>query len=216
MPCASPVGEAQSQQQSIKSMTLSTGRVIRIQPLVGHSLLVQRSPQESLGSVWEVNPLLCYKGMSFSSVRPLKPSGMIPKPSNALTRAAHRCCYLPCTPGLQSSRGHLYVLPFTYLFRSVLRRPKRSRPFIVATCSIQCTLTNPWGSMGWTSWAHSPSYLGPFSLIQDLPSSKLFAWGSSVTPAGPSGSVQPVLQNLGTVKAFKLALHLDNLGRQRT
>lgn len=216
MPFASPAGEAWSRQQSIKSMTLSTGRVVRIQPLVGHSSLVQRSPQECLGSVWEVNPLLCYKGMSFSSIRPLKPSGMKPKRPNALTRAAYHYYYLLCTSGLQSSWGHLYVLPFTHLFRSVLRRLKQSRPFIFATCSIQCTLTSPWGSMGWISWAHSPSYLGPFSLTQYLPSSKLFAWGSSVTPADPSRSVQPVLQNLGTVKAFKLALHLDNLRRQRT
>lgn len=144
-----------------------TGRFGRTQPMVDYSSLVQRSPQECLGSVLKVNLFGCFRRDLIFLGWPLKPYRVILKGPNTMIRATMLLSTLYLKPPILSRPPICCTLPLPHL--QCLKETHESRPFIFTICSIQCIWTSPWGKCGWTSWNHSPSYLGPFSLTQCLP-----------------------------------------------
>lgn len=152
--------------------------------------------------------------MSFSSGSPLKPSGVIRRCPNALTRATFASIYP--TPQA-SSPPDATTVSSLHPPSTVSYGDPREAGLSFLPPALHSTLVQaPGDSEGWTSGAPSPSFLDPFL------SPRVFSPVSHL-PGVPQSLTQnrvdlPNLssQNPGTVQDFKLGLPLDILGGQPT
>lgn len=167
-------------------------------PLVDYSSLVQRNPQECLGSAWNVNHFDCYRGELIFLIWPLKPSGVTPKGSNTLIKGhTMLLSTLHLRPPILLRLPMCCTLPPPVL--QCLKVTHEKRPFIFATCSIPCIQTSPWGKCGLDIMSSQLLLPGALFSYPVSSLSDLFAWGSSVTHEDPNGFTHPVLQDPGVV-----------------